>query len=206
MKVDIEKLKAEFEAKIKNAEESNSILDILGDYSLNVSIDNISYLQKGKKALRIRPQEILGKLTIQQVGVVLSKFPSTEKVRERGVDGKDVWLDYKLSTERRYGSSFTELHIWYISGEYDISICFPIELYNELNGCFLDSSRKVEQSEITTYYIVSKPHMKSKDVTVPMKVFAKGEYVKYVGGNVHSVTQWAIDDIIELIKSTCYEK
>ena len=206
MKIDIEELKAKFELELKNAEESNMILDILGDDSLKVSIDNRSFLKKGKKSLTIRPEEVLDKLTIQQVGLILSKFPSTENLKERGKDGKDIEVNYKLNTERGYRDTYATLHIWYISGDYDISLRLPIEPNKQLNGYFTDSSRKVDQSEITTYYIVSRPNRRAADVTVPVKVFANGEYVRYVGGYVSLVTQWAIDNIIEAIKSTCYEK
>lgn len=206
MKIDIEELKAKFYLELKNAEESNMILDILGDNSLKVSIDNHSYLKKGKKSLTIRPENVRDKLTIKQAGLILSKFPSTENVKVRGKDGKDIEVNYKISTRRGYRDSYATLHIWYISGDYDISLRLPIEPNKELNGYFADSSRKVDQSEITTYYIVSRPNRKAADVTVPVKVFANGEYVRYAGGCVSSVTQIAIDNIIEAIIATCYEK
>lgn len=206
MKIDIEELKAKFELELKNAEESNMILDILGDDSLKVSIENHSYLKKGIKSLTIRPENVRDKLTIKQAGLILSKFPSTENVKVRGKDDKDIEVNYKISTGRRYRDFYATLHIWYISGDYDISLRLPIEPNKELNGYFADSSRKVDRSEITTYYIVSRPNRKAADVTVPVKVFANGEYVRYAGGCVSSVTQIAIDNIIEAIIATCYEK
>ena len=199
MKADVEKIKAEYEQKIQEAIEVNKVLDILGDENFRIYISK-NYSNKDKKSLNVRAEDVCANLTIEQVGLVLSKLPVTEKINVHVGQSKYLQMDYKLQTRRSYRDSFATLDIEYVFNDYVVDIKLPIEPNKQLSGFFADSHRNVEQSEITTYYIVSRPGRKAADVKVPVKVFANGEYVRFQGGYVTSMTEWACENIVEEIK------
>lgn len=199
MKVDIEKIKAEYEQKIQNAIEANQILDLIGDETFRVSISK-SFTSKGKKTLRFYAEEVCGKLGIEKVGLVLSKLPVTEKISVPIENYNRIPMEYALKTNRGYKDNYATLSIRYIHNEYEVDLDLPIEPNKELNGYFSDGLRDVTESEITTYYIVSKPGRRAADVRIPIKLFANGDYVRFQGGHVTSKSEWAANNIIEAIK------
>jgi hypothetical protein len=178
----------------------NELFDKLCDDDIELSILGESHTQKGKYHLHVGHEKVCQKLSIQQIGLILSKLPSTDKSKVYVGDSEEIQMDYKVGTHRGYRDSYSTLSISYIHDKYDVTLELPIEPNKELNGFFANSSRKVENSEITTYYIVSRPNRKAKDVTVPLKVFANGEYVRFTGGYVKSKSEWAANNIIEAIK------
>lgn len=201
MKVDIEKIKAEYEQKVQEAIIVNNILDVLGDEEFRVYAYN-GHCNKGKKTLSFHTEETCGQLSIEKVGLVLSKLNQTEKIKVYVGDNKYIQMDYEVRTSRSYRDSFATLTIEYIHNEYEIRIELPIEPNKALNGFFADGLRKVDKSEITTYYIVSRPGRRAADVQVPVKLFANGEYVRFKGGYVTSSSEWAANNIIEAIKES----
>lgn len=200
MRTDIDKIKAEFEKKIQYAIMQNELFDKLGDNDIELSILGDSHTQKGKYHLYVRHEKVCQKLSIQQIGLILTKLPSTEKSKVHIGSSKYIEMDYEVETTRGYRDSHATLKIGYIHDKYDIGLELPIEPNKELNGFFADSYRKVEDYEITTHYIVSRPNREAKDVTVPVKEFANGECVRFVGGYVKSKSEWAANNIIEAIK------
>lgn len=199
MKVDLDKIKAEYEHKIQEAIVVNGILDKIGDDSFRVHYFK-ARSNKRKDMISFNAEKVLEELPIEKVGLILTKLPSTEKIEVYVGNYKHEMMDYRLLTRRGYRDAHATLDISYISGDYEISISLPIEPNKELNGFFADTTRKVEQSEITTYYIVNRPDRKAEDVRVPMNVFANGEYVRFVGGYVTNKSEWAANNIVEAIK------
>ena len=201
MRTDIEKLVAKHEEELQCAIESNKVYDVLGREDFWVTVDSYSFMCKGKKSLRIRPEDFTEELTINDASLILHKFPVTEKMEFNvGRDNK-MLMDYGMMTSRGYRDNCSKLDITYISNDYCVSFEIPVDTTKELNGYFADSSRKICDSEITTYYVVSRPGRKASEVTIPIKVFANGEYVRFQGGRVRSKSEWAVNNIIDAIKS-----
>ncbi len=205
MKTNIEKIKAEYEEKIQNAIESNKIIDILGDETLNIAILGRSAYCNDKKHLYIKPDNFREELTIEQVGMIITKLPSTQKFPIDKNNAKGLEFDYDACIKSSYNDSYSYLDISYFSGDYYISLEFPIELNKELNGFFIDTTRRIDPIEIRTHYVVSRPNRRAADVKLPIKVFANGEYIKYQMGRIRSTSEYAVQNIVETIKE-CYLK
>ena len=125
MKIDIEKIKAEYEQKVQEAIEANKILDILGDDSFRIYVyDGVN----NEKRIVFRAENICSNLSIEKVGLVLSKLPVTRKIDVYTGDSKRIPMDYQLTTSRGYKDSFATLNIEYIHNNYEIRIGLPIEL------------------------------------------------------------------------------
>lgn len=205
MKVDIEKIKNEYQEKIQEAIAINNILDFIGDDSFRVYITK-GYINKSKKRLRFCAEKLFDKLDITKVGLILDKIPATEKVRVYLGSSGYLDMDYELCTSRGYRDSFSTLSIRYIHKDYEVVLELPIEPNKQLNGYFVDSLRKVTDYEITSYYIVSRPNMKAANVKVPTKLFANGEYIHFQGGHVTCKTEFAANNIIDAIKESNVNK
>ena len=205
MKTDIEKIKAEYEEKIQNAIESNKIIDILGDETLSIAILGRSAHRNDKKHLYIKPDNFRKELTIEQVGMIITKLPSTQKFTIDKNNAKGLEFDYDACIKRSYNDLYSYLDISYFSGDYYISLEFPIELNKELNGFFADTTRKIDPIEIRTHYVVSRPNRRAEDVRIPIKVFANGEYIRYQMGRIRSTSEYVVQNIVETIKE-CYLK
>lgn len=205
MKTDIEKIKAEYEEKIQNAIEANGIIDYIGDDSLCINIMGRSYEDKSKKRLYIRPDNFRKELTIEQAGMILSKYPVTQKTVIDKNNAIGLEFDYDASISRSYNDRCSYLEIDWFSGEYELSVKLAIEGNEMLNGYFTDTTRAIDPIEIRTHYVVSRPNRRAADVRIPIKVFANGEYIRYQMGHVRSTSEYAVINIVDTIKE-CYFK
>lgn len=201
MRTDIEKLLKRHKEELDCAMEANKVYDTLGKENYWIRVDTTSFLCKGKKSLHISSEKFTENLTINDASLILHKFPVTEKMEFNVGSDNKMLMDYGMMTSRGYRDNCSKLDITYISNDYCVSFEIPVDQTKELNGFFADSSRKICDAEITTYYVVSRPGRKASEVTIPIKVFANGEYVRFQGGHVRSKSEWAVNNIIDAIKS-----
>lgn len=193
---DIEKMKAEYEQKIKWAEIENELSKKLPE-GTQISIIGKSLTQKGKLQTSIRGENWSRGLTEQQVGELMLAFPVTEK--SRTYVGKDQYSEkeYEMQTHRYLNCPNTDLNISWISGELAISLELKVELCSdEIKQFFTRTSRNVNHEWHGTRARWNK-HLRDN---FPFYTFAYGHTVKFEGGYHKQVSDSALSDMVEKFK------
>ena len=193
---DIEKMKAEYEQKLKWAEMENELSKKLPE-GTQISIIGKSLTQKGKLHTSIRSEDWSHGLTEQQVGELMLAFPVTEK--SRIYVGQDQYSekDYEMETHRYIHLPTTDLSISWISGELDISLELKVELCSdEIKQFFTRTSRNVNHEWRGTRTRWNK-HLRDN---FPFYTFAYGHTVRFYGGYHKQVSDSALSDIVEKFK------
>lgn len=193
---DIEKMKAEYEQKIKWAEMENELSKRLPE-GTRISIIGKSSTQKGKLQTSMRSEDWSRGLTEQQVGELMLTFPVTEK--SRTYVGLDQYSEkeYEMQTHRYLHCPHTDLCISWISGELDISLELKVELCSdEIKQFFTRTSRDVNYEWHGTRTRWNK-HLRDN---FPFYTFAYGSIVRFCGGYHKQVSDFALSDIVEKFK------
>ena len=171
---DLEKMKAEYEQKIKWAEMENELSKKLPE-GTRISIIGKSLTQKGKLQTSIRSENWSRGLTEQQVGELILAFPVTEK--SRTYVGKDQYSEkeYIMQTHRYAHAYYTELSISWISGELDISVVVRLDnCSDEIKQFFIYDRRRLDYDELK--------YGDEPETYLHFYTFAYGHTVKFQGG------------------------
>lgn len=189
---DIEKMKVEYEQKIKWAEMENELSKKLSE-GTRISIIGKSLTQKGKLQTSIRSENWGRGLTEQQVGELMLTFPVTEKSRTYVGKGQYLEKDYEMNTHRYAHTYYTELSISWISGELDISVSVRLDNYSdEIKQFFIYDRRRLDYDELR---YGDKP-----ETYLSFYTFAYGHVVRFSGGYHKQVSDSALNDIVEKFK------
>ena len=186
---DIEKMRQEFERKIKCAEMSNKIEAEVG---IECSVmENGSCTQKGKEWLSF------SKVTKEQAGKILKMFPWTERSKTRGHNGKDIEISYVLSTSRSPKDMFTTLDISWIHNEWAISMNLPIDPTDHiLMQYFKRDSYEIDDSTIGLYFGAVSEREKGYLKNVSLLSFNCGDVVRFYGGHHKQVSEGHAECIV----------
>ena len=193
---DLEKMKAEFEQKLKWAEMENELSKRLPE-GCKISIIGDSLTQKGKLQTSVRSEDWSRGLTEQQVGELMCAFPVTEK--SRVYVGRDQYSekDYEMTTHRYLHLPHTDLDIQWISGELDISCEIKVDTCsNEIKQFFTKTSRDVNHEWTGPKTRFNK---QTRDA-FPFWTFAYGHTIAFHGGYHKQTSDFAINDIAEKFK------
>jgi hypothetical protein len=131
---DIEKMRQEFEQKVKYAQIENEMNEKLKGDSVEMHIYGNSF-GKNKDKLHVGFWGVNEKnwnndLNPRQIGAIMTNFPVTEQVQVESVQqGTIAQVDYKMHTERSLHMNYTQLNIDWISGEYDIRVSMKIDSF-----------------------------------------------------------------------------
>lgn len=189
---DIEKMKAEYEQKIKFAEMENELSKKLPE-GTRISIIGNSLTQKGKLQTSIRSEDWGRGLTEQQVGELMLAFPVTEKSRIYVGKNQYSEKEYEMDTHRCAHVLYTELSISWISGELDISVDVRLDdCSEEIKQFFIRDSRRLDYDELR---YGDKP-----ETYLNFYTFAYGHVVGFRGGYRKQVSDFALSDIVEKFK------
>ena len=195
---DIEKMKAEFAAKLELAEKENAINEGIEGYILALS----SYVGKVKEdgvkysiVARIPYKSGVGfeNPTIPQAKEVLDRFPMTQDI----LYDKKFSLPYVIHSSRSFGSRYGELSISWISGVYDMRITLRIDPFVE--EFFTSRLRHTTSCENSTYTQIHTNRLYERPC-VPEYNFKK-EHNKYYGGVRLLTDRDEILRIIDFIKN-----
>lgn len=193
---DIEKMKTEYEQKIKWAEMENELSKKLPE-GTRISIIGKSLTQKGKLQTSIRGENWSRGLTEQQVGELMLAFPVTEK--SRTYVGLDQYSEkeYEMQTHRYLHCPHTDLNISWVSGELTISLELKVELCsNEIKQFFTETYRDVNH-EWTGPKTRFNKQVRDR---FHFYTFAYGHIVRFQGGYHKQVSDPALSDIVEKFK------
>lgn len=191
---DIEKIKKDFEEKLLFAEIENKYSERLaiGTF-VELSIVCQSFTQKGKIHGYFRNVS-----TIQNVGMILSLFPVTEKSRVYIGSEKYEQLDYNITVHRYPIESGTECSIAWIHDELDLTIKFFIDENDEdLMQYFKRTERQLEESEYSSFGIQK---IQWRKRPFPFLTFNSGSVVKFAGGYHRQKSEGHAACLIETIK------
>lgn len=194
---DIEKMKAEFAAKLDLAEKENAINKGIEGYILHLS----SYGKRRPNGcffsicMRVPYEPLVGfrEPTITQVAEVLNKFPQTKDT----IYDKEFNLPYVIHSSRGYGDRYGQLSIDWISDNYEVRA--TMEITEPLMEFFITKLRHVTDSECSTYTSI---HINKayERPCVPEYNFKK-EHKKYHGGVRLLTDREEILRIIDFIKN-----
>lgn len=189
---DIEKMKVEYEQKIKWAEMENELSKKLPK-GVRISIIGNSLTQKGKLHTLISSEDWSRGLTEQQVGELMLAFPVTEKSRTYVGNDQYSEKDYEMQTHRYVHVHYTELRISWISGELDISVDVRLDYCSEeIRQFFIYDRRRLNCDELR---YGDKP-----ETYLQFYTFAYGHVVRFSGGYHKQVSDFALNDIVVKFK------
>lgn len=184
---DIEKMKREFEQKLKLAELENK---------LEVEIGCTFSVFDGYGRTYAHAKNI----ELSQAARLLATYAPTENVELDSTATARATKSYvyRVEAERRYSDHFTSLVISWVSNNIHFQFTMPIDGNERLAQFFTDGQREMTRTEQSTY----KPTRGNKlvyNLTLPIKRF-KCEYIEYQGGHLSLLNTNEIDKIIRTIK------
>lgn len=190
---DIEEIKKEFEEKLLFAEIENKYSERLVGSNIELNIVNRSFTQKGYI------HGFFGNVsTTEDVGMILSIFPVTEKSRVYIGSGTHEQMDYNIAVHRYPNESGTECSIGWIHDELDLTIKFYIDENDEdLMQYFKRTERQLEESEYSSFGIQK---IQWRKRPLPFLTFNSGSVVKFVGGYHRQKSEGHAACLIETIK------
>lgn len=205
--IDIEKMKAEFEAKLESAQLSNELEKVVG---IETTLLDTSYSSHGTKHMAsygfgCNRGQYFDKdtqyPTIQDAARLLNMFEPTKDWEDRDHNWHGP---YRLSTGRSYSDNFGYFEIQWIHHEIDFSFYLRIEAYDYLIGLFDILHRRIVDSELSTYHPVNSKGLLNCDMTIPcyrFKNIPSDRQVCYYRGGYALYDNEKAAEIIGFIKS-----
>lgn len=188
----IEKMRQEFENKIKFAEMENEQNERVNWDFGTLRIVGESITQPGKIHAYIRRNDWKEGLTATEAARVLNDFPQTERSRVYIGGNKYDSLSYIMETEKTPGRADL-LKISYISGEYDLSFDVVINPSDaDLMQFFTVTRRELSDTEINLYLGGKRTKWNyNTRHYFPYYTFNLGQVVKFQGGRDRQINEGA---------------
>lgn len=193
---DIEKMKQDFEQKLKYALMENELEGMLNFEDVEIRILGIIYSVKDKLHVRVYHKNGFGSISNQLASRVLKTFLPTEKIKVSCEE--ETALNYSIIAESNYKGDNT-LNISYISGDYNFRFSMPIDGNEILEQFFIRQQRPITSSEAKTY-LGGATKRKINITRVVEHMFNKGSVHKY-SDCVVSTDENVVNEIIETIKN-----
>lgn len=133
--------------------------------------------------------EILSKLTMN--GFVTSWRPSGTP---------STLAEYYMCIDRNPKDPFTLLTIKWKHNAISISIKIPVEKCPSIQSYFKSATRKLTESEISSYGIQKNRSTYDKRNNFPYRTFARGKVIYYCGGHDQLIDDDVIKEIINVLK------
>lgn len=180
----VEKIKAEYEEKLRLAEKEDAI-----ERSLNMSLD-VSCIGRGtynknkievyiNKPWKLEDSSML--VDKEAMRTIFEVLPITENIENKDYDG--LVAPCFVSTKCGYRDKYGEMRINWISGDYEISCNLKID--SELIDNFLHvQKRNVVDTESSTYVSIHESIADGVIPVVPVYNFKKKQISYYGGHNV----------------------
>lgn len=196
---DIEKMRAEFEEKIRLAELENKLNEGVEGYEIHVNdkiVKDAPYSYWINVRIPYKPRVGFVEPSISDVADVLKRFQNT---RDTVYDNR--WsLPFVVHARRSYGDRYGILSLSWISGEYQVNCSLQIDgsdLYDEFFRNI--SFRPTTSSEDSTYVSIHQSRAEKICPVVPEYNF-KAEQKCYYGGVKLLIDLDEIERLIEFIK------
>lgn len=185
---DLEKMRKEFEKKLRFAELEN---DFENKYGISCHI--FESMRSTLCTCKTDNNEIVGK--------ILREIPADKEVfldKSATNDGENKHF-YHLTSSRGYSDSYSTLRIWFVSGGIEYWVEVPINGNEAIEKFFDDGTRKMASHELSTYKPVRRGHI-CREYELPCKRFKFSNYIQYSGGNFVAQNHSAIDEIVNALK------
>lgn len=182
---DLEKMRQEYEEKLRYAEMENELNARAGFDWGYISIIGESITQPGKlhTAIRLNGYGREG-LTAAQAAEVLNTFPQTERARTYTGDRQYTELSYIMNVHRTPGQYATILSIEYISGDLDLSLEMAINPQDDdTMQFFRQTSRVLTDTEVNIYLHSRTRWNYNTRNNFTYYTFNLGRVVKFQGGH-----------------------
>lgn len=198
---DIEKLKREYEQKLRYAELENRYNESLEKEGIQLSIIGESCMTKGKLHVVFHTVDYNGELNTQQAQTILNEFPSTEDCETYVGKSQYDRLPYVLETHRGPHDAKTSLSFRWIYEDMDCSFDMDIdETDPNVMQFFTTRNRALTQSEISAYGIQKTRFNVNYRNFFPYLSFNCGHVVRFEGGHDKQIASGIITSVVETIK------
>ncbi len=189
MKHDIEKMKKEFEEKIRKAELENELNDMSG---LDLSIMGKGTYNKQKLRIWIRNEQS-SFLELNLVKDIFKKFPITDNIVDSDAKFEGMALLY---LRHSYGDrNFGTLCVHYISGDYEIN--FDVDIF-PISKEFTCRYRDTTDCENSTYTSIHES--RARGYVPKVKSFGfNAKYISYYGGSSKLVDNSEVKRLIDVL-------
>lgn len=184
---DIEKMRAEFEEKIRLAEMEN---DFENRYGIKVGVFHVN----GYDMVHIECDNETAKR-------VLNEFEAdTEWAIDHERDSKHMYK-YRLCSIMRYSDRYSKLEIEFINKGVKYWIDLAIDGNELLVPFFRRTHRTITETELSTWHPVNHQGTLYRDMQIPQMSFNSQNVKRYYGGDQLLVDGDEIDRIINAIKN-----
>lgn len=199
---DIEKMKKEYEQKIKYAELENELNAKLEGMGIEFHIVGNSLTQKGKihAFLTASHPYTLDKLNVLDMQNALNFFENTEDLRVYVGGDKYEALPYRMATSRTPSSPSTTLTIEWISGDYDIDAEMLLTNCGVLMQYFTTTARELSTTEVNLWLGGANRWNYETRKNFRYYTFNSGSKTRFQGGTDLQTSRGHIECIAETIK------
>ena len=202
MKNDIEKMRIEFDEKIKLAIIENELSEGCNGYYFNV-VKNTGRNKTAEYRIWASTPYKSGvgftKLNKKQVAEILKRFPMTGKTKYDG----DEEYDYIIHSQNSYGSREAELSICWQSGDYEVDVTMSLDENKDISDEFFTiGTRETVETENSTYASIQRYNSHGHECRYYVRVFDfKKKQKRYYGGVRLLTDNEEIARLIDYIKN-----
>lgn len=199
---DLAKLREEFEKKYKLAELENKFETAhpeMAESGLEIRI--LESTKQGEKYLHSYfSKQSSMKITEKDAAMLLSIFPADSKFPVyQGSKQKYQDEYYDMTLERNPRDTHTILEIRWMHEDVEMSVKFPIAEGSILLDWFKETTRQLDESEISAYGIQKNRYTYDMRNFFKVLDWANGQSIHYVGGKYqqtyHSVKNQIVEDL-----------
>ena len=193
---DLEKMRKEFESKLKLAEKENEMESRFGVEFFAINLWK-------KSSMTIYPRN---EADLDLAKRLLNEFPAdTEIALDASATNPlgNTFHKYHLSSDRGYRDQYSVLEFEWICQGDSYNMKMRIDGNEVLEQFFNNTQRNISESELSTYKPTDKWHHVIYDTTkvqIPQRRF-NCEQIRYSGGICSATDAKFIDQIIEAIKN-----
>lgn len=197
---DVEKIRREYDEKIRIAELENS-------YNVNLEKEGVTLtiFSRNKEGRHLGSVKKVGATLLNSfdghdVQTVFRLLPITEDILVNVGGDQRIPLACQMQTHRAPRESCTTLSIHYISGELEVWIDLPVDERNhELMQYFTRTSRDLDGSTIGLYYGCVSTEERRHLQTLPFLTFNCGKVIRFQGGYHTQASAGHVSCILETL-------
>lgn len=186
---DLEKMRKEFEQKLRFAEMENDF-----EQKFGISCHVFECMGKILCTCKTDNNEIAGRI-LREIPAEKELF--LDKTATNKGENKHF---YHLTSSREYHDSKSTLKIEFVSGEIEYWVEVPIDGNEAIDKFFDSGMRKMADHELSTYKPVRRGRI-CREYELPCKRFKFSHYIQYSGGHFVAQNISAIDEIVNALKN-----
>lgn len=186
---DLEKMRKDFEQKLRFAEKEN---EFEAKFGISCHI-----FESGNEVLCTCETE-----DNAIAGRILREFPADKEIfldKSATNSGENKYF-YRLTSSRGYSDSKSSLKIEFVSAGIRYWVEVPINGNEAIEKFFDNGMRKMADHELSTYKPVRRGHI-CREYELPCKRFRYSSYIQYSGGHFVAQNHSAIDEIVNVLKN-----